>query len=342
MLFIGLAFSVTTADAQTRGDTVVSFHPHVSLGSGWDARLDLFNFGTEISAVRLFSYDAKGQLLGEIPTPTPLGGGERRTYSQASWPQGTASIQVESSSFVISLMTLQSMDGTGLEHVIPSLASAETLVFPVPQIAGERVWSRLALLNTGSASARLQIIAFDQEGRALRSVSLPNVDAMEQVTLAPKELFDSSIYAATATLHVMGDQPFAGLQVMGSDARTDLASLPATSGLGQELLLPIFRQGQGLNLWTVASLLNVGDNSVTVRAEALDADGQSLGVLTEPSFIRGRGMRNLMTANIQGTLPTEAAFLKITADQPIRGIALIGAWQAQGLTAVGGTDGDRW
>ena len=245
MLFIGLAFSVTTAKAQSGDNTVISFHHHVSLGKGWDTRLDLFNVGKDISAVRLFAYDAKGQLLGEIPTQTPLGGGERRTYSQASWPQGTASIQVESGSFVNSLMTLQSKDGTGLEHVIPSLSSTETLVFPVPQIAGERVWSRLALLNTGSVSARLQIIAFDQEGRALRSVSLPNLDAMEQVIVVPQELFGSTVYAATATVHVVGDRPIAGLQLIGSDARADVASLSATSGLGQELLLPIFQQGQG-------------------------------------------------------------------------------------------------
>ena len=335
ILFIGLAFSVTTANAQTGDDTVISFHHHVSLGRDWDTRLDLFNVGKDISAVRLFAYDAKGQLLGEIPTRTPLGGGERRTYSQASWPQGTVSIQVESSSFVSSLMTLQSKDGTGLEHVIPSVSPTETLVFPVPQIAGERVWSRLALLNTGSVSARLQIISFDQEGRALNTATLPNLDSMEQITVVPRELFGSSIYDATATLHVVGDQPLAGFQVTESDTRADVARLSSTSGLGQEVLLPIFQQGQGVDLWTVASLLNIGDDLVSVTAEALDSDGQSLGVLTEPSFLPGRGMRNLMTANIRGTLPTEAAFLKITADQPIRGIALIGASKAQGLTIVG-------
>jgi hypothetical protein len=333
ILFIALAFS--TASAQTGDNTKISFHPYVILGSGWNAKLVLFNAGNETSTVRLSAYDTKGQFLGEIPASTPLSPGERKTYSQGSWPKGAASIQVESGDSISSLVTLESKDGTGLEHVIPSLSPTETLVFPVHQIAGERIWSRLALLNTGASSARIRVVAFDQEGRVLQTLLLPNLDPMEQVMVFPQELFGSNAYATTATLHVIGDQPLAGLQLMGSDARADVASLPATNGLGQEILLPIFQQAQGVDLWTTASLLNVGDEEVSVTAEALNADGQVLGVLTEPSFIPGRGMRNLSTSNLQGILPADVAFLKITADQPIRGLGLIGTSQSQGLTAVG-------
>ncbi|MFH0340670.1 MAG: hypothetical protein ACHBNF_00780, partial [Chromatiales bacterium] len=334
-LFIGLAFSVATANAQTDDDTDISFHPLANLGKGWGARLDMFNIGKDISPVQLFAYDATGQLLGEIPTGEPLGPGEQRRYSQTHWPQETVTIKVESSNSVNSFMTLQSKDGTGLESVIPSISPTETLAFPLPRIAGEKVLSQLTLLNTGSAPARLEIIAYDREGQVLDTVQLSDLQSMESVTVAPKNLFDSSVLAATATLHVTGEQPMAGLEVAVSNHRADPAIIPGTIGLGTQLFVPIFQQSGDPALWTIATVLNPGDEPVSVSAEVFDAEQNSLGHLGDLSFLPGHASHNLLTENAGGTLPADAAFLLVSADQPIRASTLVGASKARGLTAAG-------
>ena len=325
----------TRVEAPTGGDAFRTFHPRLEFGEEWEARLLVVNVGQKASPIRLLAYDATGHVLADIPPGPPLSPGARRAYPPAdsSWPPGTAAVKVESSGAMRSFVILESADRKGVEVILPTAQAADRLV--VPLIEPEQGWRHeLSLLQAGSASSQPDIMAFDTEGQPLGTVVLPELAPTESRTVVVEDMLAPPLLSTTATLGVRDKQSLVGLQVLGSEDRRDVAALPAPLSRGQQLSLPVFQEGEGVVLWTLAGLVNPHDGPVHVRAEAFDAEHRALGPLPDPSILTGGASHRLLTANLGGTLPADTAFVTITADQPISGYAIIGALEAQGLTAV--------
>jgi hypothetical protein len=287
--------------AQTFEPIFTYLYPQIAFEKGWKASVVVVNIGRNATNVRLLAYEATGTLVQETSGGLPLDPGERRVYSKddGAWPEGTASLKT------------------------------------FPLIEKEPPWwSQLALLNTGAVEAGLEIVALDSEGDPLTEGLLPILSPMAGTTVVTADLFDSSILTSTAVMQVIAGQPIAGLQLFGSEDREDVAALPAPLSLGKQLFLPVFQEGEGVPLWTMAGLINSRDGPVSITVEAFDSEHRSLGELPDLTFLSPHASHLFLTLNIGGILPSDTAFLKINADQLISGYAVIGALDGQGLTAL--------
>jgi hypothetical protein len=93
------------------------------------------------------------------------------SQTDGAWPPGTAAVQVESSRAVRSVVQLELEDGKGVEVLLPTTHSAETLAIPL--LETEPGWQHaLSLLHAGSASSPLDVMAVDPTGQPLGTVLL--------------------------------------------------------------------------------------------------------------------------------------------------------------------------
>lgn len=334
-----LSFRVPSSSAgglaRTDSALFTYFYPRVEFDESWRTSLVVVNAGQIPAGVRLVAYDAAGTVVQEAVGGESLVPGERRVYSRENgdWPTGTASLKVESAGPLLSFVTLETTDGRARETYLPAAEPANTLYFPIVG-AGRGSWIKLVVQNAGSRAAEARVLALDKDGKPLASAQLPALPPNASSMAAVADVFDGSVLTSAAMLQVSADEPLAGLQVFGSDNRTDFAALPATLRWGQQLSVPVFQQGDGVGLWTQVGLLNPWDEPVSIQVEAFDAQHRSLGRLTDATSLSGRASHLFETANIGGTLPAEAAFVTVTAEQPVGGYAVIGALDMPGLTAL--------
>jgi len=311
------------------------FYPRVEFGEGWKTSLSLVNMGQNASNVRLLAYNAGGTLIKDIGISPAIMPGERRDYptENGAWPDGIASLKVESEGAIYSYLMLENSDGSALEAIMPVADRATTLTFPLVT-GGAQSWSQLSLLNVGSEQAMLQAVALDANGQILATAVLSPLSPMASSTVSVADLFDSATIGSIAAVQVVANKPLAGLQLFGSGNDSDIAALPAPLTEGQELFLPVFQEGDGVPLWTVIGLINPRDGPVSIKIEAFDAQHRSLALFSDPTILSAHGSYFFYTANIAGALPSETDSVTIISDQPISGYAVVGALRAQGLTAV--------
>lgn len=324
LFFAGTAFSIA-ALARSSSAPFVLFYPRVEFGAEWKTSFILFNSGQSTTRLRLFAYDASGNLLSEVDDDPGVNLGERREYSAEDniWPHGTASVKVESDVPLHSFVMVESNDGKALEAVLPSKDAALILTFP---LIGREVswWKQLTLMNTGVEASQPTVIALDKTGNFLAKISLPTLLPMASTTVEVGELFESSILASTAILQIVAGQPLVGFQLFGADDETDIAALPAFDS-GQQLFLPVFQEGEGVALWTTVGLFNPRDGPVSLTVEAFDAQHRSIALVSDLTSLPAHSSDYLLSSNLGGVLPPETAFLKVSADQAVSGYAVIGS-----------------
>ena len=95
-----------------------------------------------------------------------------------AWPEGTASLKVESDSPLLSIALLESTDERGLEAILPVTTPNAVLTFPLIE-KNTPWWSHLVLLNAGSVETDLEIVALDSEGNRLAEALLPTLSPMD-------------------------------------------------------------------------------------------------------------------------------------------------------------------
>jgi len=321
--------------AETADPRFTYLYPRIAFEDGWTASVVVVNVGQAPTNVQLFAYDAGGILIQETSRGLPLEPGERRVYfmEDGAWPEGTASLKVESDSPLLSIALLESTDERGLEAILPVTTPNAVLTFPLIE-KNIPWWSHLVLLNAGSVETDLEIVALDSEGNRLAEALLPTLSPMASSTVIVGELFESSILASTAVVQVVADQPVAGVQLSGSEDRTDVASVSAPLGQGQRLFLPVFQQVGIMTLWSRVGLFNPHDEPVNITVEAFDSQNRPLGSLSNLTSLAGLSSAFFSTRNIGGSMAPDTVSLSITTDQPISGYSVTGALDAQGLTAI--------
>ncbi|HSB78466.1 MAG TPA: hypothetical protein VLM91_06745, partial [Candidatus Methylomirabilis sp.] len=298
--------------------------------------MEVVNLDSKAAAVRLLAYDAVGNFLGEIPGGMTLAPGNRGSYATPAgvFPPGTSLLSVESDSPIASVVLLETTDGSAQEILLPGSSPALDLILPV--LSGSLPWgSQLRVVNAGTAATAPTVVARDAAGQILGSAPLPALATWASVTVDPGTLFVPAVLGGAATLQVTADQPLIAIQLIGATDRQDVAAIPAPLGQGTQLLVPIVTQGPNDAVWTLAGVVNPQDVPVSVTAEALDAQGNSVGRLGELTSLPARGSHVFRTSDLGGTLPLGTAALLLTAELPLSGYALVGGVTTSGVTALG-------
>lgn len=175
-------------------------HPRVDLGVGWKSSLVVVNIGENATSVTLFAHDVKRNLLGEIRGASALTPGDRRVYFSEDrvWPEGTASLSVQSDSPLLSLVIVESTDGKALGFVLAAIRPMSVLTFLLIR-PGQPWWTQLVLQNSGLTTARLELIAPHQDAPPLASGSLPSFPSIAHTAPVTSDLAAHSPRRMTGT-----------------------------------------------------------------------------------------------------------------------------------------------
>ena len=311
------------------------FYPRVNVGADSTTTLIVINVGAIPATIQMSSYSSDGKLGQQSVGGSPLLPGERRAYSQetGAWPAGTASLKVESDGAVLNFLMVEGNNGKKLEAIPPTTDPATVLTFPI-LVEGKTAWTEISVLNAGSGVADLEIVALDPDGIVLARKDLTSISAAAGITVNATTLFDAAVIDSTAVIQIYSSQRLAGVQLFGSDSDSDFAALSAPLSEGNKLVLPVFTEGGGTPLWTQIGLFNPRDGPVHIDIEALDAQQQSLGQLTDISSLPPTGSQIINSANISGSLPSEVAFPRISAERAINVFPVGGSMAAKGVTVL--------
>jgi surface antigen len=295
----------------------------------------LTNLGSRELRVNFAAYDEDGEFLGA--STIRLAAQATRTLETGEVLPESGTLKVEAKEHLWVGAIFRTRDGTKAE-VLPALGDpSRQLDFPA-LLPGDLSGKTITLLNPDAASASLELIALDQTGAELSRTLLPSLPPMASHTFAVQDLFSADILQQLATVRVISDRRLVGLQLV-DPPDGDLVGLPALTITSREWSFPIATRGEAGELWTAVGLFNPGEVATSVTVEAFDAAHHSLGIIDSLTLLPGAA-HFVLTANQQGLIPEEAAFLKVTSDQPITGYEVVGVVNGKGLAAALGIRGE--
>jgi len=305
------------------------FLPYPARGQGWQTIVMLTNLGSRELRVNFAAYDEDGEFLGA--STIRLAAQARRTLETGEvLPEG-GTLKVEAKEHLWAGAIFRTRHGTKAE-VLPALGNpSRQLDFPA-LLPGDLSGKTITLLNSDSASAHLEVVALDQGGAELSRTLLPSLPPMASHTFAVRDLFSGDILQQLSTVRVISDRGIVGLQLV-DPPDGDLVGLPALTITSQEWSFPIATQGEAGELWTSVGLFNLGEVSTSVTVEAFDDANNSLGIIDGATLLPG-ATHFVLTANMGGIIPPQAASLKVIADQSISGYEVIGVKEGMGVTAT--------
>jgi phosphodiesterase/alkaline phosphatase D-like protein len=305
------------------------FLPYPARGQGWQTIVMLTNLGSRELRVNFAAYDEDGEFLGA--STIRLAAQATRTLETGEvLPEG-GTLKVEAKEHLWVGAIFRTRDGTKAE-VLPALDDpSRQLDFPA-LLPGDLSGKTITLLNPDAASASLELIALDQTGAELSRTLLPSLPPMASHTFAVRDLFSGDILQQLSTVRVISDRGIVGLQLV-DPPDGDLVGLPALTITSQEWSFPIATQGEAGELWTSVGLFNLGEVSTSVTVEAFDDANNSLGIIDGATLLPG-ATHFVLTANMGGIIPPQAASLKVIADQSISGYEVIGVKEGMGVTAT--------
>ena len=334
LLFLGLSsvaapLRLTTA---RQSGTKNQYMLPLDLGDDWRTNVTIINLEEQQANLILFAYGRDGRFLVEIPTLTSLAAEETKTIQPKTIvPPGSETLRLESPGNLVGSLLFTSLGGTKAE-AIPSIDEAsQQLDFP-PLLHGDVDEKRINLLNTGSSVASLEVIALEKSGLELGRSILPPLSSMASYTLVVRDVFTPEILNQLSTVRVISNSPIVGLQLV-DPADGDLVGLPALTSTSQEWSFPIWTTGENVELWTAVGLYNTSGVPISVKVEAFDVNNTSLGI-TETINLQPGAVHGLTTANIGGQILEQTAVLRVTADAPISGYAVVGSIDGRGVTAT--------
>jgi ELWxxDGT repeat protein len=306
----------------------------LDLGPGWQTTVTLTNLTPGTLQVSFMAYDHAGGPLGDILASSSLQAEETQEMDAATGlPPGSATLQLDSPGQLVGVATLQSVDGKKSEMLPAMQEAAPQLDFPA-LLHGDHNEKAITLLNSDAAPAHLEVIALDHNGVELQRAFLPPLSPLASHTVAVKDLFSAEDLPQLATVRIRADQGIVGLQLV-DPPDGDLVGLPALTTTSQQWWFPMATSGGGLELWTTVGLFNPGEGTTAVTVEAFDAADQSLGRIDQAALLPG-ATHWVRTANLDGVIPAHTAALKVTADQPVSGYAVVGVNGGMGVTATRG------
>jgi surface antigen len=311
------------------------FLPYPARGQGWQTIVMLTNLGSRELRVNFAAYDEDGEFLGA--STIRLAAQATRTLETGEVLPESGTLKVEAKEHLWVGAIFRTRDGTKAE-VLPALDDpSRQLDFPA-LLPGDLSGKTITLLNSDSASAHLEVVALDQGGAELSRTLLPSLPPMASQTFAVRDLFSGDILQQLSTVRVISDRGIVGMQLV-DPPDGDLVGLPALTVTSREWSFPIATRSEAGELWTAVGLFNPGEVATSVTVEAFDEANNSLGVIESLTLLPG-ATHFVLTANRQGVIPVNAAFLKVTSDQPITGYEVVGVVNGKGLAAALGIRGE--
>jgi C1A family cysteine protease len=321
-------------------DQVPMYGAHVASDATWWTRLTVVNVGDAATAVDFVAINEAGQEADSY-TLSALAPGALYTrdvadiFSAPALAQGLW-VQVNHEADLLGMLEFGTRDG--LTHVtIPMFgAGSPELIFPYV-IQNDTYYTGITLINVGSGPATVTLDAYNEDGGFLARRTVPIARLAKYVRLVAG-IFDGITPATIRFIRVDSTQPLVGFELFGSFVDIGLAGMPPVY-LGAAAPAPAAADAPAAanpyavyynhipypgDFYTGTTFSNLSSQQVTVLIELFDFNGTRLAQRYWPSPIRPLQQitREIWTACGLAQPDTDAAYMKVSATQPLMGFEL--------------------
>jgi hypothetical protein len=332
-LALWVLFGLALPESAQAG-SLVQYIPLVGPESGVQTRIDLTNpLDTQVQ-VTLYGYARDDGGRSPIGDPIELGPRGTRVLEAHEIPFLCAFGQIESSGPILAAATLTADTGSKSETIPAALPSRQPdFVF---FSGSEAEASVLYLINPSESSAAMELSLFGRSGQKLAS-GTASIPSGGHSLLVLREMFGISALGKARSLRIRSTEPISGFRMTHRTDR-DFVGLPAQTQAAMSWWFATPVKLGTVKVRSVVEILNSGSAPANLVFEAFDSRGGSLG--SSGTVLLNPGGTYLLSQKASGVLPTGAASLRVSSDQPVKGAQLFTA-QGGGLAAMVGRAGSE-
>jgi len=199
-------------------------------------------------------------------------------------------------------------------------ASTKTLILPHVEVSGS-LNTGISLLNSGHGAVDVTLVPYGGDGTLL--------SGGVKITLEPGTSYLASLSKALSAgaslswVRIEATGPVTGFAMIGSDDR--ITSVPLVEGVSTTLTLPYLISRD--DIYTSIHLLNAGTSPADLLIKSFSSAGVELGSVRSSRPLGPGAKLNGTVRSILGSgkASTGASYLIISSDQPLAGVALVGA-----------------
>lgn len=192
-------------------------------------------------------------------------------------------------------------------------------------------WTGFAFVNTSSESRQLTLRAWGTAG-ALVGEKTITLSGLEKRINVADEFLDGIVTPENVDwVEIEFDGDVIGLELFGTHDGSRLAGLEGTVTAKRELVLPFLELSGAY--WHGVALANVTANSATIDLSLMDDAGNHLAQAQTQTLV-GKEKKVFLVTTLFGTLPENAAWIRIQADRDLVGFELIGRHNAQTMAGI--------
>ncbi len=325
--------SGTTAITPVAAATEICF-PHFADGPSWWTGIAVANPGKTPALVTMRAYNDSGEQIGYdftqiIPSQSQMAPAVVQTLFSLAGAE-TGWIKLTSTQPVVALEIFGHTDSGGIAGFSPAAVSTEIYI---PHFAEDKDWwTGISVANPGNLASQVSITAFSDTGQQIGDTHQELIGAGCRMTPQIVRNLVSLGGYTSGWLKITASQPVVAMEIFGQVSTSMIAGLSAGE-MGTKLYYPYFKEGSGS--WTGIAIANPGSTEARVTLEALNNDGDTVGVVNDQRIPASGRMTPQTITGLFGSLGNQTGCLEITSDQPIIGLGLLGGdgWLA-GYTAV--------
>ncbi|MDJ0839491.1 MAG: hypothetical protein QNK37_23425 [Acidobacteriota bacterium] len=314
---------ITLARAGEADGVTVRYFPLIDTAGEFQADLTLLNTGDEEYEVNLQTFGADGAVLSsDLISLTARANHVETLDNFRGW--AVASVTTEDGMPVSLEAVLNTRDGEAekLHALSPVRQSAESIL--VPHVAQDTQFDTLAsVVHLGSAQGNLN---FNATGADDAMVGMPTPGSATYFD------FRQDLYGGVIEQNLWGSlaldleaQPLAGVEVFNKvlpEGTKQTVGVSLSAETSQELYYVHIAQDTA-SFWTGVVVINLADVEANIQFQAYNTEGVLLDTITDLVFAPGEKKQ---WAVIGDTKPfgEQAAWLRVTSDQPMTGYELFG------------------
>lgn len=336
---VGYSRTVSMDDLESYGISAAQslrdelFVPHIAEDSTtWSTRAFVVNGKAEPATPRLLAGEtevalnngasyAKDQFefatkLGQAITPATSWGRMLDNDNQARLAGSEVFGKVDGTRQVVGL----GLDGLPEDN--PNFTSSIKNLYFTHIANVDQFWTGITLVNTSDATQAMLIRAFGANGEEVGQKTLSLEPGEKRLELADAFLSDIGGLPTITWFEVEADLGIVGYELFGTYDVRQMAGIEAISSSQVELCFPfIDTSGQS---WHGIALVNVSDTPTPITFTLHDTQGSVIASVAADNRLNGKEKTIFLLRSLFDGIPEAAAWLGVTADQPLAGFQLFG------------------
>ena len=301
------------------------FFPHVASDAQWETEVAMINTGDADFSGVLRAYAGNGSAVGSLNVQLPTNGRKQLTVGTSfPSPQTIRYLVLEGASGGVCGYT-KFFESGGYRGALPASAVTAADDVPICHIASDpQWWTGIGLVNTSDQDKNLTLRCSTGQTNPL------SIPSRGQKAFLIKDLFGGTAQPGMSSAVLEGAQGLVGLELFGQGWQ--LGGIRLSDRTATTLYFPHLHSDAVW--WTGLVVYNPWNTPTTLTVTPYSATGTALPPQSVSIGPKGKYVgfaRNL-------GLPATAAWLRVTASQPVSGFELFGTWDTKLLAGFSALD----